>query len=154
MFPNNALWVQNYKFYHAYICIFQLAWLEQPQSSRQGPGIGQWYRLKLQHCPWARLMLIAWFLSWLFLILWRTKGMLVRFISRIVLFSLCYAPKTYIKYNYTFFVYVCEDFCFHNCVIRHLNKCQLINFVKVQHYFLCGDCVLNKYVRMILFHGY
>ena len=62
--------------------------------------------------------------------------------------------KIYIKYNYTFFGYVCEDFCFHNCVIRHLNKCQLINFVKVQHYFLCGDCVLNKYVRMILFHGY
>ena len=65
-----------------------------------------------------------------------------------------YVSKTYIKYKYEFFWYVYEDFCFHNCVIRHLNKCQLINFVKVQHYFLCGDCVLNKYVRMILFHGY
>ena len=83
--------------------------------------------------------------------------MLVGFNSQVVFLSLLryfYVSKIYIKYNYTFFGYVCEDFCFHNCVIRHLNKCQLINFVKVQHYFLCGDCVLNKYVRMILFHGY
>ena len=79
--------------------------------------------------------------------------MLVEFISQAVFRSI-QDTKMVMKYKYLLVGYVYEYFCFHNCVIRHLNKCQLINFVKVQHYFLCGDCVLNKYVRMILFHGY